>query len=67
MTFNILDTTRKTTATDRVIVEQMENLCQGGRMTVLSKLDEVVDIMRPLETLLVNRDQRDAIDQFSYE
>lgn len=62
-----LDTERKTQVMDRLIVEQMENLCEGGRMAVLTKLDEVADLMRPQEFQQVRMGLRDAIDGFTCE
>lgn len=52
---------------DRLIVEQMESLCEGGRMAVLTKLDEVANLMRPQEFQQVRMGLRDAIDWFTTE
>lgn len=50
---------------DRRIVEQMENHCEGGRMVVLTKMDEVSSLLRPLEFQQVRMGYRDAVDEFS--
>lgn len=64
---NYLNTERKTGQIDQRIVSQMEDLCEGGRMAVLTKMDEVAELLRPQEFQQVRMGYRDAVDEFSYE
>jgi hypothetical protein len=57
----------KTSQIDQRIVRQMEDLCEGGRMAVLSKMDEAAELMRPMEFQQVRTGLRDAVDWFSCE
>jgi GTP-binding protein EngB required for normal cell division len=62
-----IDIERKTSQIDRRIVEQLESHCEGGRLSVLTKMDEVANLMRPIEFQQVRMGYRDSVDEFSYE
>jgi hypothetical protein len=65
---NIDYTERKTNQIDRNIVSQMEELCEGGTMIILSgKLDEATELLRPPRFQQVRMGLRDAVDWFSCE
>lgn len=61
-----LDTERKTQNVDAAIVKQLEEMC-GGPEVVLTKMDEIADLIRSQEFRPLRTEQLDAIDQFSCE
>jgi len=58
---------QKTSQIDHGIVKQLEDHCEGGRLSVLTKMDEITDLLRPMEFRQVRMGLRDAIDAVSYE